>query len=171
VDNGDLTLDAFAIRYDSEVVNIRNNPTQGTLTLPRKRILSGGSFDLGVGRTLMTSGDWAVMDVTRLFRSLLRLVDSKAQEIYIAPSAGNPTTDADEDTLGAYLQGVANSNTQAATDAFPLPPVISGTARGRFYRWTDIQLGRPLIRYRIGGDPTVYSLPFPGAVSPDPPPP
>jgi hypothetical protein len=160
-DEGMLTMDAFATAYDSRRVLIRNNPAEGELILPTRRIVASGLGDEGVGRTLIVKNEWAMVDVTRLFRSIFGLNDSLAQEFYIAPSIGNPTFDVSADTLAAYLIGQMNTNTLEVTNQFPGSPLFSGVAEGRYARWEDLTLGPPLIRYRIGTTNKVYQLRVP----------
>jgi hypothetical protein len=165
VDEGDLTLDMFATYYDSQRVYQWNNSTDGNeFILPNKRIISGAELDIEVNRSTAKSGEWRMINCTRAMRQAYKLNDSLAQELFIAPSVGNPTYNVSQNTISNYLIGNLNTNTLTWTDGFPDAPTYTGVSSGRYFRWDDLDIGPILVRFRIGGNKKVYQLSIPAEV-------
>jgi hypothetical protein len=159
VDGASVSLDIVAARYDSLRTYTFNNPDRGAETfLPRMRLMSGyGSIGFG-GRTTVPKNEWVMVNVTRAFRTALRLNDSPWQQLHLVPSFGQPATETDPESLGAYLQGLCNEATVDVLDDSPNHWDLSGTASGQMALYENFEVGEPLVRYRVGGGTTYQRL-------------
>jgi hypothetical protein len=161
-DSGMLTFDAIGVRYDSRRVYRLNNPDEGELILPHKRLLSGMGGISATPLSLVQNNQWCEVDVTRAMRTLLTLNDSETQEVVLCPSVGINASDVVNPlTLGNYGQSLMNTNSISWVDQFPHSPGFIGTSRGRYFEYDGISMGPIYVRFTVGGDSKVYQLLIP----------
>jgi len=164
VSGATLTLDIIGTRYDSLQQFTFANPDRGAaVVLPRRRFISGrGSIAKQAG-TAIGDNEWKMINVTRAFRTALRMNDSPWQELHLLPSNGSPSTTQHPETLGNYLQGLCNEAEADVSNDVASHWTFSGTASGRIVFYDSFQVGDPFITYTIGGGNTVSKI-IPGLV-------